>query len=51
MNEAAYPDEKSMSNYMENNKTDCALKIFDTNIDIEFPQYILNAINWEYEQE
>jgi putative ATP-dependent endonuclease of OLD family len=51
LNDTAYPDEKSISSFMQNNKTDCALKIFDTNIDIEFPQYILDAINWEYEQE
>ncbi len=39
------------SKYMKENKTDCALKIFDTDIDIQFPQYILNAISWEYVQE
>jgi putative ATP-dependent endonuclease of OLD family len=37
--------------YMQNNKTDCALKIFRTNEEVKIPQYILNAINWEYEQE
>jgi len=46
-----YPDQKSISDYMENNKTDCALTIFDTDKDIAFPQYILDAINWEYVQE
>ena len=42
-----YPDEKSISDYMEssNNKTKCALKIFETTKDIKFPQYILDAIN------
>ncbi len=47
----AYPDEKYISNFMQNknNKTDCALKIFYTDKDIKFPQYILDAINWEYE--
>lgn len=30
--------------YMKANKTDCALKIFDTEQDLVFPQYILNAI-------
>jgi putative ATP-dependent endonuclease of the OLD family len=44
-----YPDEKSISDFMEKNKTDCALKLFDTTIDIKFPQYIMDAINWEYE--
>ena len=50
VSQAACPEEKSISNFMQNNKTDCALKIFDTNTAIEFPQYILDAINWEYEQ-
>ncbi len=47
-----YPDEKSISDFMQNknNKTDCALKIFYTDKDIKFPQYILDAISWEYEQ-
>jgi putative ATP-dependent endonuclease of OLD family len=30
--------------YMEANKTDCALKIFETTENISFPQYILDAI-------
>ena len=49
--EDKYPDEKSISNYMKNNKTDCALKIFETEKEIQFPQYILDAIDWEYVQE
>jgi putative ATP-dependent endonuclease of OLD family len=44
-------DIDDMHRYMKENKTDCALKIFDTDKDIKFPQYILDAINWEYEQE
>ncbi len=51
INIEAYPDDKSISDFMQDNKTDCALKIFDTDKDIKFPQYILDAINWEYEQE
>jgi len=49
----AHPDEKSISDFMQNknNKTTCALKIFDTEEDIKFPQYILDAISWEHEQE
>lgn len=31
--------------FMKSNKTDCALKIFDTSETINFPQYILDAIN------
>ncbi len=37
-----------LKTYMQNNKTECALKIFDTPEDIKFPQYILDAIAWEY---
>ena len=46
-----YPDKQSIILYMENNKTDCALKLFETTKHIKIPQYILEAINWEYEQE
>ncbi len=31
--------------YMKANKTDCSLKIFDSSETINFPQYILDAIN------
>jgi putative ATP-dependent endonuclease of the OLD family len=40
-----YPDKDSIIHYMKSNKTKCALKIFDTEEDIKFPQYILDAIN------
>lgn len=43
-----YPNELSISTYMENNKTECALRIFDSTQNIEFPGYILDAINWQY---
>ncbi|MCW5588089.1 MAG: AAA family ATPase [Legionellales bacterium] len=33
--------------YMYRNKTDCALKIFDSSDEIKFPQYILDAITDE----
>jgi len=41
-----YPDKNSIINYMgnSNNKTKCALKIFETEKDINFPKYILEAI-------
>ena len=45
-----YPDKESIIKYMKDHKTDCALKIFDTTKDIKYPQYILNAVRWEYEQ-
>ncbi len=44
-----YNTENKLLNFMENNKTDCALKIFDTDEDIIFPQYILDAIEDDHE--
>jgi putative ATP-dependent endonuclease of OLD family len=44
-----YPDEESITDYMRDNKTDCALKIFDTTEPIKLPQYILDATNWAHE--
>lgn len=44
-------DITDLKNYMKNNKTECALKIFDTSEDIKLPKYILNAIEREHEQE
>jgi putative ATP-dependent endonuclease of OLD family len=51
ISESDYPDEDSIKEYMTKkiNKTDCALKIFDTTEDIKFPQYILDAISYIYE--
>lgn len=40
---------KELLNYMHNNKTTCALKIFETDQKIKFPDYILNAIK-DYEE-
>ena len=42
--EKSYANEEKMLNHMKANKTDCALKIFNTNEDVIFPQYILDAI-------
>ena len=47
----SFENDNDLHKYMNSNKTDCALEIFDTEKDIQFPQYILNAINWEYVQE
>jgi putative ATP-dependent endonuclease of OLD family len=47
----SYPGKDSVIKYMTEHKTDCALKIFDTDEKIKFPQYILDAISWKYEQE
>ena len=51
INKKRYPDKKSIINYMVNNKTSYALKIFNNSLNIIFPPYILDAINWEYEKE
>lgn len=37
-------DEDGLHRYMKSNKTECALKIFETKEDLIFPQYILDAI-------
>jgi putative ATP-dependent endonuclease of OLD family len=37
--------ENEMHKYMKNNKTNCALKIFETEKKIIFPKYILDAIS------
>ena len=39
-----YKTDNELHRYMKNNKTECALKIFNTNEDIKFPNYILEAI-------
>lgn len=40
----SYVDIDELHKYMRANKTDCALKIFDTTETVNFPQYILDAI-------
>ena len=42
---------EKLTSYMQNNKTECALKIFDTTENVMLPQYILNAIEWDYGKE
>lgn len=42
--ETTYTSEDDLRKYMKNNKTDCALAIFNWNGDITFPQYIMEAI-------
>ena len=39
-----YKNEDELHKYMKANKTECALKIFDTKEELSFPQYILDAI-------
>lgn len=40
----AYVSDDDLHKYMKANKTECALKIFETKEEIKFPQYILDAI-------
>jgi len=39
-----FKDEKKLLNYMENNKTEYALKIFESKEKISFPEYVKEAI-------
>ena len=41
----------ALKTHMEKNKTKYALQLFESDQDIDFPQYILDAVNWEYEPE
>ncbi|WP_426484620.1 ATP-dependent nuclease [Flavobacterium sp. 2] len=40
-----FTDEDDMHRYMKANKTECALKIFDSSETLQFPHYILDSIN------
>ena len=40
----SYANDDDLHKYMKDNKTECALKIFETTEEIKFPQYILDAI-------
>jgi len=39
-----YQTDDELRKYMKSNKTECALKVFETSEKIDFPQYILDAI-------
>ena len=39
-----YQNDDELQKYMRANKTECALKIFETKEELNFPQYILDAI-------
>jgi putative ATP-dependent endonuclease of OLD family len=39
-----FNNQDEINKYMKENKTECALKIFDTQEDMNFPEYILEAI-------
>lgn len=40
----SFQDKESIKDYMVNNKTECALKIFETKENITLPQYVKDAI-------
>lgn len=40
----SFANDDDLHKYMNANKTECAFKIFETNEEIKFPQYILDAI-------
>jgi putative ATP-dependent endonuclease of OLD family len=42
--ETSFTNDDDLHKHMKANKTECALKIFETKEDIKFPQYILDAI-------
>lgn len=44
LKEEEYPDADSITVYMQNNKTECALRLFESNVDLDFPKYILKAV-------
>lgn len=46
INPTKYVDQKMIFEYMEKNKTNSALKIFDTKQSIKFPNYINEVIDW-----
>jgi len=39
-----YTDEDNLHKYMKSNKTECALKVFEYEGKIKFPQYIIDSI-------
>lgn len=43
--ETTYPEELGLLKYMRRNKTECAIALFDTEEEVYFPEYILEAIN------
>jgi putative ATP-dependent endonuclease of the OLD family len=45
--ETSNQNKASMKKYMESNKTECALKIFETKENILLPEYIINAVEQE----
>lgn len=51
ISEADYPAEKDVSDYMEANKTDWAISVFETDKRFDYPKYIENSIDWVHDGE
>ena len=43
---AKYNNAKKISDYMENNKTKWALKVFESDKSLKYPEYIIAAVKW-----
>ncbi len=39
-------NEEAISDYMKKHKTDWALKVFESSVTLEYPQYIKDAVEW-----
>ena len=42
----SYDTEEKIAEYMTAHKTEWALHVFESSMDLVFPQYIINAVNW-----
>lgn len=51
ISEADYPTQKNVSDYMEDNKTEWALAVFNSDKTYSYPAYITEAIEWIHEEE
>ena len=51
LSEEEYPTQISISDYMEDNKTDWALQVFKATKRFGYPTYIMEAIDWVHERE
>lgn len=51
ISEANYPTQENVSDYMENNKTEWTLTIFNSDKTFNYPAYITEAIKWIHEGE
>lgn len=51
LREDKYPDRESVLRYMINNKAEWALKVFEDSQSFNYPQYVINALEWINERE